>query len=331
MTALAIADLHLSAKARDEYRFAVMKQIADLIEQHKVDELLILGDLTEEKDYHSATLVNDVVEIIFSLAQFCKVFILRGNHDYTSADCPFFHFLRRLKHVRWINRVTRLDLSIGHCLFLPHTREWEKDWVSLSIPNYLADTDWVFAHNTFEGAETEHGKKLSGIPTGVFEETRVISGDIHTPQILGPVTYVGSPYTVDFGDDFIPRALLIDRNAFKSIVLPGPQKRLINLFGGYAESDFGDAKEGDIVKVRYVLRPDEQDNWHEIKAGVKLECSRRGFVVHLIQPVTTAKKRSVTIQHAEAKSDEKLVREFGRQLKVSDASLKVGVSFLKEA
>jgi predicted phosphodiesterase len=327
MTALAIADLHLSAKTRDEYRFAVMKQIAELIEKHKVAELLILGDLTEEKDFHAATLVNDVVEIIFSLSQFCKVYILRGNHDYTSADCPFFHFLRRLKHVRWINKVTRLDLSIGHCLFLPHTREWEKDW---ALFPHLAEVDWVFAHNTFEGAETEHGKKLSGIPTDIFDETRVISGDIHTPQTLGSVTYVGSPYTVDFGDAFEPRALLIERDGFTSIALPGPQKRLIEASAAAGLPTWV-AKPGDIVKVRYTLLPDEQDRWHEIKARIRSECEEAGFTIHLIQPVTTTKKRSVLIQRAEAKSDERLVREFGRQSKVSKGTLEAGVGFLKEA
>lgn len=44
--ALVIADLHLSAKARDAYRFEVMAFVAGLIEKHKVDYLTILGDLT---------------------------------------------------------------------------------------------------------------------------------------------------------------------------------------------------------------------------------------------------------------------------------------------
>jgi hypothetical protein len=226
MTALAIADLHLSEKARDEYRFAVMDNIATLIEKHSVSTLMILGDLTESKDYHPATLVNDVVDIIYSFSCLADVIILTGNHDYTQTDCPFFHFLRRFKRVRWVNKVTMLDLDIGQCLFLPHTRDWETEW---ALVGDTPDLDWIFAHNTFEGSETEYGKKLSGIPTDIFPRgVKVIAGDVHTPQTVGPVTYVGAPYLIDFGDSFVPRALLLKSDgSMKSISLPGPQKRLL--------------------------------------------------------------------------------------------------------
>ena len=105
MTALAIADLHLTEKRRDAYRFAVMEYIAELIEKHNVSTLLILGDLTEAKDYHPATLVNDIVDIFYSFSCLAEVIILTGNHDYIEADCPFFHFLKHFKRIRWINKV----------------------------------------------------------------------------------------------------------------------------------------------------------------------------------------------------------------------------------
>jgi hypothetical protein len=201
-----------------------MDTIAALIKKHKVDELIVLGDLTEEKDYHPATLVNALVDVIYSFSQLCEVIILRGNHDYTSIDCPFFQFLRRMDRVRWLNTVTRLKLSIGDCLFLPHTRDYKTDWAKLP---QLEELDWIFAHNTFEGSVTEHGKRLSGIPTTFFDDFRVISGDIHAPQDVGSVRYVGAPYQIDFGDLFEPRVLLLDRMGIKSISVFGPQKRLL--------------------------------------------------------------------------------------------------------
>jgi DNA repair exonuclease SbcCD nuclease subunit len=232
MSALVIADLHLSVKARDEYRFAAMQTIASLIEKHKPRALIILGDLTEEKDYHPATLVNDVSDVIYSFAQLCPVYILMGNHDYTSADCPFFHFLRRIKNVHWITKVSRIDMTVwglGDCLFLPHTRDWKTDWAKLPHLEEVDDLDFVFAHNTFEGAESEHGKRLSGIPLEALPNgIPVISGDIHTPQTIGQVTYVGSPYRVDFGDTFEPRALLLGRGGrMTTLPVTGTTKRLL--------------------------------------------------------------------------------------------------------
>jgi predicted phosphodiesterase len=331
MTALVTADLHLSAKSRDDYRFTAMVKIGELVEKHKVDTLLLLGDLTEEKDYHSAALVNDVVDVVYSFSELCDVYVLRGNHDYTQVDCPFFHFLRRIKRVRWINAPDIYNLSIGKCLFLPHTRDHRQEWVADRGIDFEG-WDYIFAHNTFEGASTEHGKKLSGIPLDVFrDDAPVISGDIHTPQTLGPVTYVGSPYTVDFGDSFEPRVLLLTNNkGSKSIPLPGAQKRLLEFKTGYKLSNLP-ANPGDIVKVRYNLALGEQDKWHEIKEALRRQLIEAGMVVHLVQPVTTAKTRSVVIRKAETKSDTRLVQEFGKQLKLPAATLKAGLDLLEEA
>lgn len=332
--ALVIADLHLSAKARDAYRFEVMATVAGLLEKHKPQYLIILGDLTEEKDYHPAPLVNDVVDIIHSFSKFCQVIVLRGNHDYTRDDFPFFRFLRRLKNVRWVNAVSRLQLDDADCLFLPHTRTYEKDWAKLP---QLEEIDWIFAHNTFEGSITEHGKKLSGIPTSFFDGHHVISGDIHTPQDVGPVTFVGAPYTVDFGDDYEPRALLITgtwkTRKEQSIPLPGPQKRLLEFDTsviGKMEREFN---KGDIIKARVKLTLAEQEKWFSIRDKVKRELTALGAVVHLVQPVTVARARtrSVKIERLNVKKDETVVQEYGKQISIPAPTLKVGLSFLKEA
>jgi predicted phosphodiesterase len=336
MRALVIADLHLSEKARDAYRFQVMADIVELLVKHKVDYLIILGDLTEAKDYHPAPLVNAVVDIIYEFSQSCEVLVLRGNHDYTRIDFPFFRFLRRLKCVRWINSVSRIDLGKADCLFLPHTRDYQKDWAKLP---HLEEIQFVFAHNTFEGSVTEHGKKLSGIPVEFFDDdVPVISGDIHTPQTVGPVTYVGSPYTVDFGDSFEPRALLInwfDHRDFmiRGIPLQGPQKRLLDIttvdIGRLKKQDFD---KGDIVKVRLKLGPAEQDKWFAYRDQVKRELSELGADVFLVQPVTTVQAKSLArVKRTDVKSDEFIVQEYGRSAKMPDATLKVGLDFLKEA
>jgi DNA repair exonuclease SbcCD nuclease subunit len=336
MRALLIADLHLSAKARDAYRFEVMATVATLLEKHKADYLIVSGDLTEEKDFHPAPLVNDVVDIVHSFSQFCEVLVLRGNHDYTRDDFPFFRFLRRLKRVRWINTVSRIDLGKVNCLFLPHTRDYENDWIKLP---HVEELQFIFAHNTFEGATTEHGKKLSGIPTSFFddEDLPIVSGDIHTPQILGPVTYVGAPYQIDFGDDYDPRALLIDWYGhrdykFTSIPLPGPQKRLLDFDTsviGHMRREFN---KGDIIKARVKLALNEQANWLTIRSKVRQELTELGAVVHLVQPVTTEREKgSVKIKKVTTKSDDLVVKDYGAAVKTPEATLKTGLEFLKEA
>ena len=93
MNSLVTGDWHFSDNPRDDYRHAYMKKLMRLIKRKKVNNLIVLGDLTEEKDRHSAWLVNQVVLHFAELSQLCKIYILRGNHDYVDPDTPFFSFL----------------------------------------------------------------------------------------------------------------------------------------------------------------------------------------------------------------------------------------------
>jgi hypothetical protein len=336
MSLLITADLHLSANRRDDYRFKAMEYLGDLIEKHKPEKLIILGDLTEEKNYHSAVLTNDVVDLIFNLSCMLPVDILRGNHDYTDADCPYFFFVRHMKNVRWINKPTLSQVSKDmEALFLPHTPDYKRDWKGVFEDTFNTGSppNLIFCHNTFEGASTEHGHRLHGIPTTVFPEgIQVVSGDIHTPQKIGCVTYVGSPYTVDFGDAFDPRVLLLTEDKMKSILMGGPQKRLVELTKFLLDRwDWAFLYEGDIVKVRYTLDADERDEWPEIKQRIKDKLTEMGCVPFLIQPVLekTTMKKMAKSKHLVV-SDETIVRSFGKQAKVSDHTLETGLSLLEK-
>lgn len=332
MTTLVTADFHLSSNPRDAYRFAAMSRIATLIEEWAVKTLIILGDLTEEKDFHASALVNDVVELLYNLGCMCEVIVLQGNHDYKDADSPFFYFARRLKGIHWIGQPRSWFVTdLGECMFYPHSFNYARDWAfkgkTLDCPY-----DLIFAHNTFDGAKMPNGKVLKGVPLDIFDQDHtVISGDIHTPQKLGPVTYVGSPYLIDFGDDFEPRVLLLDNKGVKSIPLGGPQKRLVELKKGYSKEDLlGYAMDGDVVKVRYELSNAEREKWPEIKSRIKNELSGLGCMVFAVQPLieqnATAQRKVV----AKQRSDSQLLSEYGKQERVSDETLAVGLELIGE-
>lgn len=335
MTVLVTADLHLGDNPRDAYRHHFMERLWDICyDQGGVDEILILGDITEEKDRHGAWLVNKIVDHFYHLSGACSVTILRGNHDYIDINAPFFRFLKRLKNVRWIDKVTdNLTCNIGKLLFLPHTRNYQKDWNGIKFDQF----DWIFAHNTFEGADVGHGRKLNGIPTDMFPEDNVISGDIHIPQTLGPVTYVGAPYTVDFGDDYKPRVLLINKHhEVKSIPVVGPMKRLVEL---ESVADLFEKKawksklnEGDILKVRVQLPASEMPQWTEVRRGVLAWGEKNGYVIHTVQPVkidtrmvTAAAKRRLT-----TRTDKQLLETYAKQRKVDDRTLETGLTIMEK-
>ena len=223
---LITSDWQLADGARDRYRLDfVVKTLSALIEKSKPDQLLVLGDITESKDSHPASLVNEIVNAFCSMAEYCEIVVLQGNHDFLHNAHPFFAFLENFKGIHWISKTEILD----NCLYLPHTRDYKKDWKGIDFKGH----DFIFAHNIFTGVNTQTGHALAGIPPSIFpEDAQVISGDVHEPQTLadGKIIYVGSPTLTDFGDNYQPRVLLLDDLQIKSIKVYGQQKRLVQAY-----------------------------------------------------------------------------------------------------
>lgn len=339
MTVLITSDWHLNDTPRDAYRHDFQKHLRAIAKKAKVQGILMLGDICEEKDRHGAWLVNEVVDHLVKLAEIAPVYLLRGNHDYLNPEEPFFAMLGRIEGLTWVNHPTPsaslpsgpLD-ELGDILFLPHTRDHNKEWAGLNFKNF----DWVFAHNTFQGAVGDNGSLLDGIPVEVFpKDAHVISGDIHSPQTIGPVTYVGSPYRVDFGDSFDPILLLIRDNKLVEVLLSDlPQKRLVTA----ANTDHGVAlekprglHEGDILKVRVSLKSGDHAKWSEIQAEVRAWGTENGYTIHTIQPVVidSQVKSSAKRLSRARQDDSSLLQEYGRQRDIDPKTLNVGQSFLK--
>lgn len=338
MRALVTADWHLTDNPRDSYRWDfVEKQLPKILQEEDVSLLLFLGDATEAKSGHSAELVNRLVATFTRLASLCPVIGLTGNHDGLIPDTPFWAFLAELKNVSWVQKPTPLRLvarapagsSVAdRTLLLPNTRTPDRDWEDIDFKKY----DWVFAHQCFATAKSESGHALSGTSLSFFpKHTKIIAGDIHRPQTSGPLTYVGSPYQVDFGDDFEPRVLIWDGKSTQSLRVSGPQKRLVEA-SSLKELAAVKVNKGDIVKVRYDI--ESYDQWPVRKHAIELWAAERGVVLHLAQPVIAssgaAPKAGSLVGSAEAEtlSDEEILKAYGKKRDVNDAYVSTGLKLL---
>jgi hypothetical protein len=338
MTVLVTADLHVSDNSRDDYRWAWLKKLPALLRKEKVELLIILGDLTESKGEHSAELVNGLVDGLHQAAEICPIIILQGNHDGFSVTNPYFAFLRRIEGISWIGRPTPIrDLnnvpatgsrSLGRAIFCPFTPNYERDWADIDFKAY----DWMFAHQTFANALSDSGFKLEGIPLSYFPKNlRIISGDIHRPQSLGPLTYVGSPYLIDFGDDFESRILLIEDNGkVRSILCTGPQKRLVEVKSIAELAKQNQLNEGDILKVRLTIAPGQHAEWPELAAKVRAWGAENGYLIHLVQPVVTVleKGSAKAIKAKTNKTDEQLIQEYAKSRGLDERTEKTGLTLL---
>lgn len=332
---LVTADLHLSDNARDEYRHAFMKALPGIVAKRKAEGVIILGDLTEEKDRHSAWLVNMMVKHLTALK--VPVIVMRGNHDGISADEPFFGFLRNIPNMRWINDPTPSQQlgtwwheRLGPSLFLPHTRDYERDWKD--VRPLFKHRDYIFAHNTFKGAMSDNGaRQLDGIPTDIFHKHDwVLAGDVHKPQNIGPVTYVGAPYRVDFGDDYAPRVALLRRDQGPTFVRLDhmPQKRLVEFKSTADLVKRDNINKGDILKVR--MHVADYAAWQGVREQIMEWGEKYGYHVHTAIPIIRVKaQRAVVLERAERRDDSEVLKEYGHKHGVDDKTLAVGKKLME--
>lgn len=232
-----------------------------------VKTLVVNGDLCDAKDNHPATLVNRVVgEIAETRRAIPQVIINQGNHDYLQRGSPFFAFLSNLDGVDFITKPTEFMIGPGPgALFLPHTRSPGKDWRTMDFSHY----NMLFIHQTVKGARGSNGRALDGEELPLLNAGKVWSGDIHVPQVVGDVEYIGSPYPVHFGDTFTPRVVLLDRRgrAHDLHIDPPPPRRI-----SAKVSSLRDLKElrdgltaGDQLKVRVMLDAASRHEWPSLK------------------------------------------------------------------
>lgn len=289
MNVLLVSDLHLTSSPRDEYRWKLFPWLEKQIRVHEVDYLFILGDLTESRDYHAAKLVNRVVDSLCGLPHenegLDHIFLLRGNHDGTDPACPYFRFLGTLPFLTYIGAPILRPIEKARILFLPHSRNPETEWTTPEVQAWLAKADAIFMHQTVAGAQSENGTTLEGISANLLTAAKaksIWSGDIHVPQRIGRVNYIGSPYPIRFGDSFKPRAVLLTDDLSKAQDLETPRFGRHRIVLDPGRLDVGvlsivdelhnHSSPNDQVKVRVRLTRVQFVEWEKIKREVVEAC-----------------------------------------------------------
>lgn len=291
LPALLVSDLHFTAAPRDAYRFGIFPWLKQTCKAKGVKALAILGDLTDAKDNHPARLVNAIVSGLTDVARAVEdVYILCGNHDYLEAGHPFFAFLNHVPNIRFIAAPFEPPAEDCTSLFLPHTKSPARDWADINFELF----QYVFMHQTVTGSVASNGMKMDGEPLPeVGAAWRVYSGDIHVPQVVGSVEYVGSPYHVHFGDRFTPRAVLLPRRGkAEDLYFPCLQRFVIDAVGlDGVRRALMKTQPGDQVKVRIHLDASEVHGWAKVRREVALMARNAEVEAHGIELVAPKARR----------------------------------------
>lgn len=245
--------------------------------------MVIAGDLTDAKDYHVSTLVNRIVAVVDDLRRVgVRVEILMGNHDLLRAGHAYFEFLNRLENVRFITQVCDDGDKTGPlALFLPYTKTPVSDWQGLDFSHF----SYVFMHQTAPGSVASNGQKMDGETLPPMKGPKVYSGDIHVPQTIGDIEYIGSPYHVHFGDRFTPRAVLIDSRGRAHNLHFDTISRVTLTVDSLRDLKQQVIKPGDQIKLRIKLSDADKHEWHRIRREASVWLRDHHVEVHDIELV----------------------------------------------
>lgn len=229
MKAFITSDLHLTFDKvlRQEDKtlsFLILNKITEQLMEIKPEYLFILGDVYHTKDTVSATVMNIYYDFVKNVTQNLKIKVIQivGNHDYSIVDenqhyYHAFYQLADLDGLTIVDDTFILDNKFG---FMSYTRGKEHFDSKMSK---IKDCELLFAHLDINGFNpgddyVEKRSYLNAEDLSSFKT--VITGHYHEPQekIVKKtrIIYVGSPYTVDFGEsDQEKRFLLLDLDSLE--------------------------------------------------------------------------------------------------------------------
>ncbi len=335
MNILKIADLHLTDGKEDAYKWEFFKWLEKQVDKHKIGRVDILGDLTDKKDQHKSILVNKTVDALASLSNKCDVVILMGNHDYIDAGTPFFKMIDYLPNITFITKPTEIDGE----LFLPHARNPAEDWECPTTPKALKRFHTINIHQCLIGSKTPTGFSLEhGMSKDFFKDYNgvVYAGDIHMPQVVGNVEYIGSPYPTTFGPGGVGyRCLLIDSVGDEmDLEYPCLDKWSLKIKDPIDLDEY-DLCEGDQVKIVIELHPTYFPDWPELKKEIKDHCDKAGVELHGLEMIPEKKKagrirrnRSKVARQLRVEAPEKVLGRFAENEKLDNRHLKAAESII---
>lgn len=277
------ADWHLDPQPENEYRWKVFKALLPLVKRDK--RLKIVGDICDRADRHPAELVNRLVKELLTLVSAgARITIILGNHDKPLNGPPFWSFLDNFPQIDFVN----MPMQEDNVLYLPYSANPAADWdiVDFNLPQC------ILMHQTVTGVKVK-GRMLKNNHMPELPDIPIYSGDIHVPQVVGPVTYIGAPHPVRFGDDHKYRILLVDDKTFEiaETVTLYPIRKCVVEVSSLEELQKVNLGTDDQVRVRFQLPASRADEWAIDEHEINKWAAEKGIIIRSTEVVLTLDDR----------------------------------------
>lgn len=321
------ADLHLTDVPLEDYRWRVFDKLLEFVEETNDKDVYILGDLGDRKDRHSSELVNRMLGAFCRLGSAgCRVTCILGNHDAPLKGTPYWYMLNHMP----MNLKFHIKPVIKRgILLLPYSPNPTEDWKDVLEGDYNA----VFMHQPVDGARLEAGTRYEGAtPLPAFDDVLVWSGDIHTPQKVGKVRYVGAPHPIKFGDHYKTRLIQLDDDfgLVTEYIIDGLRRHVFEV-SSVAELAKKDTNHGDQVKVRFSVDADKLKYWPAEREEISAWAQKNKLHVFAIEPHVALSKTTSKVTGTMSNNPKEALSAFATAEGLSDRIVEVGASLLDRA
>lgn len=266
---LALADVHLSPREVERYRWTALTWAEHVAIRYEVDAIVFVGDLVHNKDMHPAWFVDKLTKWLLGARTVCPIYWLAGNHDADDPRTPFFRFVsgfRGIEYVDW-----RCSRRIGDATvnFIPYYRKPTK-W---TYTHKLPPADLCFIHQPVRGARAANGQRVDGIPSSWVSFWPTLAGDIHVPQVIEAkngkhLTYIGPPHPVHFGEPGPYRAALWEDGETRFLTRSTIRRESIVVADPLTlrRMNFGP---GDQVRITVPIHRRDAGRWDDIRGEIR--------------------------------------------------------------
>lgn len=176
--------------------------------EHGITKIIHPGDLVDRRKYINFNTAKRMREDFLDPCRIyypCGLYIIAGNHDIYSKNTSEVNALAELIGVNdtWINYCTApktINIDGIDILLLPWINDENYDECMVAIRTTNAQI--CIGHLELKGFEMQRGHVADhGMDPSIFDKfDLVISGHYHTRSTKGNITYVGTPFQMNWGD-----------------------------------------------------------------------------------------------------------------------------------
>jgi hypothetical protein len=321
---LLVTDLHLDDNSDNEYRWQIWEHILGAVIQHRIENVFILGDWVDRKDKFSARFINRLFDQVYMICGRARLVVLRGNHDTTMTPPNYFDFVAGATGAMEGFEYISQPHPIRDLLLLPFTPHPRTDWIDLKLAEFKA----VFMHATVTGAVVENGTVMENANFPILpRDVKFYSGDVHVPQKVRNITYVGAPHPIKFGDDFPCRMLMLNNDYDIVLEIPlSPPRKIMADIRDVADLATLTARHGDQIKIRFNCPPSAIERWGETEQQIIAWATEHGVMVAGTEVIVGARvPDGLDLEQ----TPEAILRGFAEREGLSEELLRTGLVLLE--